>query len=154
MDMCRGFTRRAEFYALDPLVLDDVLDLAPQLGIWLQHPAENRSGVARGEVRDGLRHRRGRGGTRVGVCGVERIGHLCDAPGELLEVEAVVYDCASPDVDETRVVWDMIKLLRSDVRLTSTKSRGHVDGRLPRQPVHRGCTVISNLGEDAKATEP
>lgn len=101
----------------------------------------------------------------VGVSGVQGVRRLCHPPGHLLEVETIIDNPASPDVNQTCVVGcsrttNVLKapsrkgdtlltfsgeLLRSNVRFASTQASGHVDRALPRQSVYGGSTIVSDL---------
>ena len=98
----------AHLDALHPRMRNHILDRRPQPRIRLEHLPQETPTRARVEVVD-RRRARGHGGVGVRACGgvggVEGVGPgLGGAPGELLEVQAVVDDAAGPDVDEARVV--------------------------------------------------
>ena len=96
---------RARVDAHDPLVLDDVLDERARLGVGLEHPTDDRPARAGRKVVD---RRRTRGLRRRVACRdvsrEELVRRLRDRPGEFLEVQAVVYDPACPDIDEPCVI--------------------------------------------------
>ena len=95
----------ADLDALNPRLLDDVVDERPQLRIRLEHLADDRPTRAWGEVVD--RRRAGglrRGITRGDVCREELVSRLRHSPRELLEVQAVVDDAARPDVHQSSVI--------------------------------------------------
>ena len=100
---------RADVDAGDPWILQDVRDEHARVRVGLEDAAEDGPARARGEVLDRRGVRRGRrralGARAFGeIRGVEGVGGLGDAPGELLEVQAVEDDPARPDVDQAGVV--------------------------------------------------
>ena len=160
----------ADFDALYPWVHHDFFDGRPQLGIWSQHlPYERPAGPWRQVVdrRRALRLRCYGRRARLDVRSKELVGLLRDRPRQLLEVEAVIDNTARPDIDKTRVVGCTAaqrqlghegarfisaalltfaqELLRSDVRFTPAKARGHVYRLLPRKSVHCRRSVVADL---------
>ena len=123
---------RTDLDANDPLILQDISDEGPVLRVRLEYASEDgpararqevpdRRGVQRrlflllflllrvprGRVRRGQRHVRNRAlfAPALGrIRRVEIVRGLCDAPGELLEVQTVVDDPARPDVDQASIV--------------------------------------------------
>lgn len=108
MHMLRLLDLMAHLDGLYPAMRDDLLNRRAVARIRLEHAPHQAPARARVQVVD-RRRAAGDGGVRVrarrGVCAIERIGGgLCGAPGEFLEVQAVVDDPASPDIDESGVV--------------------------------------------------
>lgn len=100
MHMTRFIHRMTDLDALHPGMLDALLNQAPLLRVRFEHSPDQASARTRREVVDrGRAGRLCRIGARGGVGGVELIGSLRDAPGELLEVQAVIDDADRPDVD-------------------------------------------------------
>lgn len=175
---------RADVDAGDPRVLQDVRDEHARVRVGLEDAAEDGPARARGEVPDrrGVRRgcllrgrvrgrRRALGARAFGeICRVEAVRGLGDAPGELLEVQAVEDDAARPDVDQAGVVggcgvrtstsipglrqseedWVRVRtrvgeLLGGDVRFAATEAGRPVNRRLPRQSIDRRGTEIGDL---------
>jgi hypothetical protein len=128
MHMTRLLARiRAHLYSRQPRIFHDILDLSSLLWVRIKHLSQQRPTAAWGEVADRGRKRGlrrcgavgSRRNDRLGVAGCDvgleqRIRGLGDAPGELLEVEAVVDNPAGPDVDEPGVVCWAIGVISLD----------------------------------------
>lgn len=110
---------------LHPRMFHHLFNTHPAPRVGLQHLSNQTPARLWGQVGNGRRALGGGGGgggTGFGVGGVEGVGGgLGGAPGEFLEVQAVVDDSAGPDVDQPGVVWFSDKLLRRDVRLASAQ---------------------------------
>ena len=107
MDVLGFLHNMADLDAVHPWMGHDLFCRPPQLGVGLQHGANQRSTLFRREVGNcRWSSRSSRVGRVTGICigGVHGVGRLCDPPRHLLEVETIIDDGASPDVDQTRVV--------------------------------------------------
>jgi len=138
----------ADLDAVQPLVLEHLVDEDPTSRQRLEHLPQQGSTGARGEVvdrRGAVYVVHGLGLSGGDIRGIERVGQLGDSPGELLEVQAVVDDAARPNVDEARVIVLGRKLFWSYVRLAPAQARRHVYGLFPRQTVDSRGAVITDL---------
>ena len=103
-----GFLHNMTYFdTLYPWMSHNLFCRPPRLGVGLQHGTDQRPTLFGREVSN--RRWSGRSGrvgrvAGVGVGGVHRVGHLCNSPRHLLEVETIVDNSAGPDVDQARVV--------------------------------------------------
>lgn len=97
-----------DVYPLDPRMRNYLLDRRPLPWVRLQHLTYQAPARARAEIVDrgragGYRWRRTR--ASGGICGIQGIRRrLGRAPGQFLEMQAVVDDPTSPYIDESCVV--------------------------------------------------
>jgi len=136
---------------LDPGVLDDLLDGPPLSGVWLQHFSDERATGSGAQVIDCRRASRDlwvRRGACLSIRGVQLIRcWLGRAPGQFLEVQTVVDDATSPNVDKTSIICCDVGTPSERVRIEErgrTKMRTSQAAALAQKRYRRGLRLFMN----------
>ena len=139
--------RRNNDDSLNPAVGHHLFRTDSSHGIRVEHSFDDRATLTGDEI--GERRRRGGSGVHLKVGTEGGIGRLGDSPRELLEMHTVEDDCASPHVDQSRVVFciessdqQQSRSKREMDRPFCSNCSGAMYGSLPQSPLLK-CVVFS-----------